>query len=693
MPRRRDVLLWVWPLAAAAAVTLIATVEWAKFPTTLREKGTRAAYTLRTPRDLALSLQDLQRDEIREALERYVPIYDVDQQLLGMRKEAILAEIAKVPASTFKWADVDDTPEPQNDVDREARRARDQARVLEVTQLAGALFPLLEPMYRDGVIADEQFPAKEREIRLYGEGRYRRVSVGSLHRFSELRPLLREAGQRFFFKTEERVREQVIAWVLDRLPPNLKYARENAKHIADISQVTGVKVELLRRGDVLVRRGQVVDGRVHYALRAATEVHPPRPLNRTVAAFGLALAACALLALAGRELVRPALRARDIGLILGIAVITTLVDRTLLLLTPAAEAAVPLAAVPIAAGVILGRGAAIAAGVTAIGLAAASGILDLTTIMVLLGSGLAGSFATRPRRRGSALVAGAVAGIAAVAAYAAVVALGARPRTFGSIWVATQALAGGLGAGLLALLAQPVAERLVGRTSLGRLRALCDYERPLLRELRRRAPVTFAHSVGLANVVESVADAVGAEPLVCRAGALYHDVGKVEHPERYTESGRIPVGPDTHVAAGLQLCERYRVPDDVKELVRQHQGARAVGGEAPRSLEAVILMVAEASLDMPRRPGEPVSEHVARVVNEAFAEGRLVDSGTTQAELWSIRDATVEALHDERRDEAEPLQEEFVAVADGDGAAAVPEPVPGGEPSAKAADAGPRKAS
>jgi putative nucleotidyltransferase with HDIG domain len=702
MPRRRDLLLWLWPLVAAAAITIVALVEWTYFPTTPRDKGTRAAYTLRAPRDIALSLQDLRRDEIREALERYLPIYDLDGKLLERRRAAIVAEAGNVPAAAWKWADADDVLEgPQNEVEREARRARDQARVLEVTQLVGALFPLLEPAYRDGVIADDQFPAREREIRVYEEGRYRRVPVGGLHRFSELRPTLREAGQRFFFKTEERVREQVIAWVLDRLPPNLKYAKENAKHIADISQVTGVKVELLRRGDVLVRRGKVVDGRVHYALRAAAEVHPPRTGNRTLAAFGLALAACALLSLAGRELVRPALRARDVGLVLGFAVAITLLDRTLLLLTPLAEAAVPLAAVPIATGVLLGRGAAVATSVTVVGLAAAGGLLDLTTVIVLLGGSLAGSFATRPRRRGSAVVAGAVAGIAAVAAFAACVALGARLRTLGTIWIGTQALGGGLGAGLLALLWLPVAERLVGRTSLGRLRALCDYERPLLRELRRRAPVTFAHSVALANIVESVADTVGAEPLLCRAGALYHDVGKIDHPERYSESGRIPAGPDTHVAAGLALCDRYRVPGDVKALVRQHHGARTLGGEAPGSLEAVILMVAESAVDSTRRLGEPVTDHVARVVNDAFAAGRLLESGITQAELWRVREACVEALREERREEAEPLQEEFVAVEQAEDAGAqadgpgVPEAVPVAEPAADPPappGAGPRKA-
>ena len=702
MVRRDDLLMWLWPLAAAAAITLVAAIERGYFPTTPRDKGTRAPYTLRVPHDLALSLQDLRREEIREALERYLPIYDHDPQILERRRAEIIAEIADLPASTWKWAEGNEALDvPQTEVEREARRARDEARVAEVKQLAGALFPLLEPSYRDGVIADDQFPAREREIRIYGEGRYRRVPVGGLHRFSELRPLLREAGQRFFFKTEERVRDQVIAWVLDRLPPNLKYAKENAKHIADISQVTGVRVELLRRGAVLARRGQVVDGRVHYALRAASEVQSPRPANRTLATFGLALAACALLALAGRELVRPRLDHRAVGLVLGFAVVTTVLARALLLLTPLAEAALPLAAVPIATGIILGRGAATAAAVTVVGLAVAGGVLDVTTVLVLLGSGLAASLVTRPRRRGTALVAGSVAGIAAVAIFAACVALWARPRSLGTIWAATQAVGGGLGAGLLALLALPAAERLLGRTSLGRLRALCDYERPLLRELRRRAPVSFAHSVALANVAEVVADAAGAESLLCRAGALYHDVGKIEHPERYSESGRIPVGPDAHVSAGLRLCERYRVPDDVKALVRQHHGALLEGGEPPASLEAVILLVVEAALDTPRRPGDPLREHLARVINDAFASGRLMESGATQVELWRIREACVEALRDERREEADSLKEEFVAVeqADGDRAAAdasgVPEPMPSGTAAGPrpAGGTGPRKSS
>jgi len=62
MVRRDDLLMWLWPLAAAAAITLVAAIERGYFPTTPRDKGTRAPYTLRVPHDLALSLQDLRRE-------------------------------------------------------------------------------------------------------------------------------------------------------------------------------------------------------------------------------------------------------------------------------------------------------------------------------------------------------------------------------------------------------------------------------------------------------------------------------------------------------------------------------------------------------------------------------------------------------------------------------------------------------
>jgi hypothetical protein len=165
--------------------------------------------------------------------------------------------------------------------------------------------------------------------------------------------------------------------------------------------------------------------------------------------------------------------------------------------------------------------------------------------------------------------------------------------------------------------------------------------------------------VAVASVAESAAEDIEAEPLLCRAGALYHDVGKLEHPARYPENTREPAGPDTHVAAGLEVCARYRVPPDLCALVRQHHGSAAEGGEAPSTLEAVVVLVAEAALETPRNPGESTRARVSRVVNEAFAKGALATSGATQADLWRIQEACVAALREEVREEAESLAESF----------------------------------
>jgi hypothetical protein len=128
---------------------------------------------------------------------------------------------------------------------------------------------LLETYYRDGVVGDNEFPKEKKTIRVFYRNEYNMKPVDELHRFSSLRPALQASVAQVFFKTDAQVREQVINYILQRLPPNLTYAKENEKFITDISQVTGVKVVLIRSGDILVNRGQVVDTRAYYAIRAS----------------------------------------------------------------------------------------------------------------------------------------------------------------------------------------------------------------------------------------------------------------------------------------------------------------------------------------------------------------------------------------------------------------------------------------
>src|SRR5262249_26455532 len=142
--------------------------------------------------------------------------------------------------------------------------------------------------------------------------RYRRLPVARLHAFSSLRPLAVEALERYYPQVDPSLCEQVVGYVLNRLPPDLHYSRTNADHVADRSLVTGQRAILARAGEVLVRRGQIVDTRVEDAMRAALDARPARRGN-LLATFGL-LAAVTLLggqamAASGPTLARPRVQA------------------------------------------------------------------------------------------------------------------------------------------------------------------------------------------------------------------------------------------------------------------------------------------------------------------------------------------------------------------------------------------------
>ena len=128
-------------------------------------------------------------------------------------------------------------------------------------------------------------------------------------------------------------------------------------------------------------------------------------------------------------------------------------------------------------------------------------------------------------------------------------------------------------------------ERTFGFVSSVTLLELCDTNQPLLRELSSRAPGTFQHCMQVANLAESAALAIGANALLVRAGALYHDVGKLQHPEYFVENQSDGMTPHAnltelesakkiicHVTDGLELAHKYKLPVQVQDFIRTHHG-------------------------------------------------------------------------------------------------------------------------
>jgi putative nucleotidyltransferase with HDIG domain len=231
-----------------------------------------------------------------------------------------------------------------------------------------------------------------------------------------------------------------------------------------------------------------------------------------------------------------------------------------------------------------------------------------------------------------------------------------------------------------------VLERLFGIVSDWSLLELCSPDQPLMRELCLRAPGTYAHSVMVGNLGESAARAIGANPVLVRAMAYYHDVGKTVRPGYFIENqvGRNvhdEMSPtmsamviSAHVKDGIELARSHHLPEAIVDGIAQHHGTGLIAyfynraleqdggletmvglerffryeGPRPQTREAAILLLADsveaASRALPRDQIEDLEVMVLRIIEERRADGQLDDSDLTLKDLQRIREAFLNAL-------------------------------------------------
>ncbi len=160
------------------------------------------------------------------------------------------------------------------------------------------------------------------------------------------------------------------------------------------------------------------------------------------------------------------------------------------------------------------------------------------------------------------------------------------------------AVATGLLTGMAVIGVLPVLESLFKRTTDITLLELTDYNHPLLRRMQLDAPGTYHHSLVVAQLAENAANAIGANPLLARVCALFHDVGKTPHAAYFTENQRDNVNPHdgltaiasaqiikAHVADGVELARRHRLPRAVIDVILQHHGTTLVRSFYLRAIE------------------------------------------------------------------------------------------------------------
>jgi len=239
---------------------------------------------------------------------------------------------------------------------------------------------------------------------------------------------------------------------------------------------------------------------------------------------------------------------------------------------------------------------------------------------------------------------------------------------------ATSALWGAVGAGmatLAALVLIPFIRDGLGLAEDIRLLEAASPAHPLMKELITKAPGTYTHSVATANLAESAAELIGADTLLTRVGAYYHDIGKIRRPVYFFENQQPGINPHdeahpqlsstiitAHVHDGLVLAQQYHLSPKIQAIIRQHHGTSLVRyfynkaaaldagvfeadfryqGERPTTREAALVMLADSSEASVRALREPTEERVEAtvrgVVEEKLADGQLDDSQMSVTDL------------------------------------------------------------
>jgi hypothetical protein len=343
----------------------------------------------------------------------------------------------------------------------------------------------------------------------------------------------------------------------------------------------------------------------------------------------------------------------------------------------------------------------------------AGGSLEFTAYSVL--GGLVGIFSLgRVERVNRLLWSGVYVSLTNVALVLIFRIPGNSVDSMGLLQLVAAGVANGALSASLTLIGFFLAGNLLGVTTSLQLLDLARPTQPLLRQLLLRAPGTYHHSLMVSNLAEQAAERIGANALLTRVGAYYHDVGKMVRPYFFVENQMDGINvqdkldPRTsaqiiisHVKDGLELARKYRVPGDVRAFIPEHQGTGLIKyfhhqaleqakdpaqvneadfrypGPKPQSRETAVVMLADSCEAAVRathpNSDEEIDKIVRRIIQDKLAGGELDECDLTTRDLDQIRVAFVEMLHGvfhPRIKYPEAVREELAA----DAPAALPAP-------------------
>lgn len=308
--------------------------------------------------------------------------------------------------------------------------------------------------------------------------------------------------------------------------------------------------------------------------------------------------------------------------------------------------------------------------------------LDLLVLTFL--ASMVAIFACRDARKRGRVVKAAGLGGLTVAAFALLIGFVDQAPAVARFQQMGAGLFTGLITGVVVVGVLPVLESLFKRTTDITLLELTDFNHPLLRLMQLEAPGTYHHSLVVAQLAENACNAIGANPLLARVCAIFHDIGKTAKPEFFTENQRESASPHdpgtpalsaliikNHVKDGVVLAQKHRLPRAVIDVIQQHHGTslvryfyeRAVAasrapfagapaapvpkeeyrydGPRPQFKESAVISLADAVEAASRSLRKVTPQHLGELIDAIFrdriADGQLDEAPLTFAELAQVK--------------------------------------------------------
>lgn len=252
-----------------------------------------------------------------------------------------------------------------------------------------------------------------------------------------------------------------------------------------------------------------------------------------------------------------------------------------------------------------------------------------------------------------------------------------------ALWQGLLGLGSGLLSLMLAMVLLPLLEDAFNILTPMKLLEFSNTSNTLIHKLLQKAPGTFTHSMQVGTLAENAAERIGANPLLARVGAYYHDIGKMEHPAYYIENQIGQINPHDalspalsakvirrHVKDGLEMGRAWGLPQEILDIIAQHHGTTRIeyfyrkaiemdgdkvneadfrySGGLPQGKEAGIVMLADAIEATVKSVAKPTPKRIEDIVtdtiNRKLDDGQFDECALTMREIHEVGEAILEAI-------------------------------------------------